>query len=188
MRVSIDKKEAAKRQLETAVELFFGGKDEVSTHTLTAAAYTILIDISEGQLPFETFWDNSYIKPEKKKEFQGILADAENFFKHAVRDPERILSFDSFQTEVLLFDAARIYMNLAGENPPGIYLYHMWYMMKYPQYFSYPVDSKNILNDFFHKMRPIMNPDKSASFARALEVLKEMIAQNPQFLVLPPRV
>ena len=42
----ITKLEAARRQLESAIFLYFEEKDPVSIHTLTAAAYNILRDIS----------------------------------------------------------------------------------------------------------------------------------------------
>ena len=40
--MNISKLDAAKRQLETAVELFFNHKDPVSIHTLTRAVHEIL--------------------------------------------------------------------------------------------------------------------------------------------------
>ena len=41
----ISKIEAARRQLDCAIELWFCDKDEVSIHTLAAAAYQIIHDL-----------------------------------------------------------------------------------------------------------------------------------------------
>ena len=43
--VIIDKLEAARRRLITAIHLYFADGDEVFTHTLTAAAFEILDDL-----------------------------------------------------------------------------------------------------------------------------------------------
>jgi hypothetical protein len=43
----VSKLDAAKRQLETAIRLYFSDGDPVSIHTLTAAAYNILRDVTK---------------------------------------------------------------------------------------------------------------------------------------------
>jgi hypothetical protein len=48
--VRLGKLEAARRQLETAIKLYFADGDEVSIHTLTGAAYPLIRDINEHRL------------------------------------------------------------------------------------------------------------------------------------------
>lgn len=43
----VAKLDAAKRQLETAIRLYFASADPVSIHTLTAAAYQLLLDLNK---------------------------------------------------------------------------------------------------------------------------------------------
>lgn len=43
----LEKLEAARRQLETAIKLYFADGDEVSIHTLGAAAYALIQDINK---------------------------------------------------------------------------------------------------------------------------------------------
>lgn len=43
----LSKLDAARRQLETATKLYFEHGDEVSIHTLAAAAYSVIRDINE---------------------------------------------------------------------------------------------------------------------------------------------
>lgn len=45
----VSKLDAAKRQLETVIRLYFAGRDPVSIHTLTAAAYNIVHDITANR-------------------------------------------------------------------------------------------------------------------------------------------
>ena len=46
MDIEVSKLDAARRQLETAIRLFFYDGDFVSTHTLAAAAFNVLNDLS----------------------------------------------------------------------------------------------------------------------------------------------
>ncbi len=45
--IRVSKLNAARRQLNCALELWFSDKDEVSVHTLAAAAHQIIYDISK---------------------------------------------------------------------------------------------------------------------------------------------
>jgi hypothetical protein len=45
----VNKLEAARRQLETAITLYFAEDDEVSIATLAGAAYGLIRDINEKQ-------------------------------------------------------------------------------------------------------------------------------------------
>ena len=45
--MQLSKLEAARRQLETAIKLYFADGDDVSIHSLVAAAYALLRDINE---------------------------------------------------------------------------------------------------------------------------------------------
>lgn len=69
-KLKISKLDAAKRQLETAIRLYFNEADPISIHTLAGAAHTILSDINKkyGGRPM---LDSDYlIKDEYKKEFR----------------------------------------------------------------------------------------------------------------------
>jgi hypothetical protein len=47
-KLRIYKIEAARRQLDSAIELWFLDKDEVSVHTLAAAAYQLVHDLKRN--------------------------------------------------------------------------------------------------------------------------------------------
>jgi hypothetical protein len=65
-KIRIDKIEAARRQIDTAIELHFEGRDVVSTHTLVSAGGRILRDLCE-QKNTATMWDDfkKIIRPDK---------------------------------------------------------------------------------------------------------------------------
>ena len=129
----ISKLDSAKRQLEIAIKLYFNFDDPVSIHTLTTAAYNVLRDINKnrgnGSVLIKEWLVKYLIKPEKQKEFRKMINEAENFFKHADKDSEKAYTFNPRQTEILLWDAVRIYHLLTGEISPLLYLYRGWFIM-----------------------------------------------------------
>lgn len=93
--IYVSKLDAARRQLEHAIRLYFRHGDVVVIHTLTSAAHQILRDLGKAQGVKSIMHDEGMelIKPERRDEVRKIYAKAENFFKHADRDPEEQLKF-----------------------------------------------------------------------------------------------
>jgi hypothetical protein len=85
----VSKIEAAQRQLNTAIELWFHDGDEVSVHTLAAAAYQIIHDIKiHRKIDRDLLYDARLVRDEYRGEWIAAMKRAQNFFKHADRDPE----------------------------------------------------------------------------------------------------
>jgi hypothetical protein len=94
-RQSISKVEAAQRQLNCAVELWFADGDELSIHTLAAAAYQLVHDLKEHKGVARTLlYDATMIKPEQRKKWIDHLKKPVNFSKHADNDPDDVLEFN----------------------------------------------------------------------------------------------
>ena len=84
MELFISKLDAARRQLESAIFLYFNEADPVSIHTLTAAAYNILKDLSAKRIGSAMFVKGlilNFIKEEYRDEMHKKIYEAENFFK-----------------------------------------------------------------------------------------------------------
>lgn len=87
--IKISKLDAASRQLDCALDLWFHDKDEVSIHTLASAAYQIVHDINEASgSPRDLLYNKSWLKDENLRKVVGKLKMPANFFKHADRDPD----------------------------------------------------------------------------------------------------
>lgn len=127
----ISKLDAAKRQLETAVRLYFSEADPVAIHALTAAAHQLLSDLKEsrGGTPMLMESILETVRPDKRDEANRRLRAAANFFKHADQDPGHVLVFDSGQTEIMLFDACFNYKSLTGEWVPLLSVYYAWFWL-----------------------------------------------------------
>jgi hypothetical protein len=98
---AISKIDAARRQLECAIRLYFGSSDAIAIHTLAAAARNMLIDLCIHRgAKSDIFRDGlveRYVKPEHHATVRARYRRAENFSEHADRDPDGLLSFTQSQ-------------------------------------------------------------------------------------------
>ncbi len=99
---TIDKLEAACRQLNTAISLWFNDGDTVSIHVLTCSAYQIVHDINRHQGGRELLYDSLVFKDEYRRESINFLKQHYNFFKHAKKDPLGTIEFDPIVTELFI--------------------------------------------------------------------------------------
>ncbi len=96
-KVQVSKLEAARRQLDCAIQLWFLDGDEVSIHTLAVAAHQIIHDIKQRKgVSAELLYDYGRVKKEYRKEWQRVLKQHANFFKHADNDPKATIEFSPF--------------------------------------------------------------------------------------------
>jgi hypothetical protein len=131
------KLDVALRQLETAVTLYFHSADPVSIHTLTAAAYNVLRDLKTHRgSEFKMFKDADTVYPHMRKEYLKLLNEAENFFKHADRDPDATQVFNPDPSNFLLIDACEAYWRLSGERRPLLTVYMTWFRIRHPKYYE----------------------------------------------------
>jgi len=93
--IRITKLEAARRQLDTAIGLWFQEGDPVSIHTLAFAAHEILHVICRRKGLRGLMFSNSHIKPEFQKEFDKFIKTDANFLKHARDDVESTKDFNT---------------------------------------------------------------------------------------------
>jgi hypothetical protein len=165
----ISKIDAARRQLETAIYLFFYERDSVSIHTLTAAAYNVIADVLNHKgLSHKNMRERilERVKDEHKGYFLKKLKEAENFFKHADRDPDAFLEFNPGQTEMLIWDAIIDYKVLSGETPPVYHVFHLWFVSNHSNLFlaevkeglekAYAEVSHLNKQSFFEKVLPVV--------------------------------
>src|SRR6266850_5234809 len=93
-RMKLSKLEAARRQLESAITLYFNGGDPVSTHTLATASLEILCNLNKLREGSPMGSDLDTIPPEHRQKVRIAFRKAQNFFKHADDDSDAILDFN----------------------------------------------------------------------------------------------
>jgi hypothetical protein len=133
----VNKLEAARRQLETAITLFFEGGDPVSIHTLTCAAYNVIRDVNNSRGGMPMLAKQRYVQLAGKPDLKA-MNEPENFFKHADKDPEAELEFFPLFTECLLVDACETYTRLTGAQSPLFMCFLLWFMCHDQTQFTIP--------------------------------------------------
>jgi hypothetical protein len=112
--VKLTKLEAARRQIESAIWLWFVDDDHVSVHALAAAAHRLLMELAA--IREKVGWPRSgaYLPATPVKPKAPDSGDIEMFFKHVKKD--EIYEVSEQWTELYLFDAVMAYSNLADEG------------------------------------------------------------------------
>ena len=106
MKEPIHKIDAASRQLDTAIMLWFSESDPIPVHTLACSAHEIIKDINKHRKGPPLFFDSDFVKnifaKKYHKEIEKHLKKHYNFFKHANKDHDEYVEFDQFLTELFI--------------------------------------------------------------------------------------
>lgn len=170
--LKISKLDAVRRQLETAIRLYFSNGDPVSIHTLAAAAYNITRDINKkmGSSPLlikELFL--KCVREGHEEEVRKKLNEAENFFKHAERDHQAVIDFNPELSEMFVLEACSAYYKLRGEFPPLFKLFQSWFIANHQDLFSFPDEQARVVTmvgedviqlgreGYFNKFLPLLS-------------------------------
>jgi hypothetical protein len=153
----VSKLEAADRQLRVAIRLFFERKDLIAIHTLAAAARGILRELARPRGIEGIDATIQKLSAKNQKTARDAINEAQNFFKHADRDPTSKLKFTYEATPFLLIDAAYVCRALSSNPSPEVSTMVTWAVMKFPEC----CDKTNPQFDLFFKLakRMNMNPD-----------------------------
>jgi hypothetical protein len=132
----VTKLDAAKRQLRTAIELWFADADPVSVHTLAAAAHEIVHTLYRRKGLSGLMFDSPLIRDDMRSEFARRVKAISTFFKHAQRDADETLSFNPVANEThMLF--ATYGLHLMGESHEITEKALIaWFMLHEPQFFE----------------------------------------------------
>ena len=104
--LSVTRQDAIGFQLDTAIRLWFEGGDPISAHTLACSALKIAHDVATKYGKAGMLWA---LLPGK---YHKAATEAQNFFKHAEKDPSKVLSFNSELTKYHIYDAVNLYRTL----------------------------------------------------------------------------
>jgi len=160
--------DAARRQLNVAIRLFFEREDMIAVHTLAAAVHGILLPIVKKRNPtgaLDSFLnpENPRIVPERRKEYADIIRGAQNFFKHHV--PRRTFDFNSDSTAFHIFDCIILLEKLEnGPRAPAIVVFEMWFFLKYPNAMA----EGGLKQKLFNGRK--MDPDNFETFLGAIKL------------------
>ena len=171
--IKIGKLEAARRQLLSAIRIYFANGEPVSIHTLAAAAFEILDDLDNHGADTGTMFDHTekYIKPGYVDTFRKLLRRPQNFFKHADQDPDDILEFYPSAAAALIWAASEKYYELAKDDCLELAAFRAWTMIRNPDVLLPPyrqqVEQLGLSADFTRDMRPQYFEKFSIAYTRS---------------------
>jgi hypothetical protein len=147
MKLTLSKLDVSKRQLETAIGLFFRDGDPVSIHALARAAHEILEALCKKQgVSSILIGGLEVVREDMRDEFRRALNAPRNFFKHADRDANETITFNPGSSEVFLWDACRLYQLLTTERTKDMFIYTMWFSISHPFIIQKPTDKEFLLD------------------------------------------
>ncbi len=120
----ISKTEGARRQLETAIDLYFANADSLSVHTLAWASFKVLFDVYPKRQDdgFDAELDRMLTK-----EGWSAMSGVANFLKHADKDPDAFLaSHHPQQGYSIIGLATLLYGRLIGELTLKMRAFDSW--------------------------------------------------------------
>ncbi len=128
----LTKLDVVQRQLRTAVRMFFENRDAVSTYTIAAAVEGVLAGLLKRQGKLHPFRESDFIKNGMEAEFNRILNEPQNFFKHANTDPDSVLEFPAMALEHPLFQCVVLYNIYRGRDLREGFLFFIWFGAHHP--------------------------------------------------------
>ncbi len=163
--INVSKLDAAKRQLEFSIKLFFMYGDVVIIHALASAGHEVLWRLCKKQGIKSILKDEfmEMIKPTKKKEVKKMINEAQNFFKHAGNDSDQQLKFFFNSTQYTIFDACLMYKQYTNENNALMHIFLMWFYINNPEIL---VDASG--KELIENSRAVIDPKNRTFFLQML--------------------
>lgn len=92
-----------------------------------------------------------YVRKEHVAKVGRKLNEAENFFKHADRDPDQLLSFNPGMSELLLWDCCMKYHQLSGEYTLHTNAFFAYFTFKEPDLLIWPEPLQLFMRVLMHE-------------------------------------
>lgn len=145
-KILIDKTAIARRQISEAIRLFFNERDPVVIHTIVASAHQVLVDVGGNKGGVKTVLKNpDTVKADELRQYLKTINYPFNFFRHADRDPEKLINIGPLKelTGEFIMDAVLMLQQITGNLPVEAKVFWMWFVSKHPEGFdNLPDDSE----------------------------------------------
>ena len=182
----LNKVAVARRQLATAIDLFFAGRDAVSIYSLATNAWEV-IDVlcCKAAIKSLSAQTRKNVLEGKDLKRDYINSPYRNFFKHADEDADRTLeSLPDTEVEAVLFLAVEDYIRLNRQSPVQLQVYQLWYLAKYPDKLDPTVAGEHldVVNQCFPNLSLLPRDEQLALGVRMLAHVAEnrVLCEDPR--------
>jgi len=133
MKTKITKLDAAARQLNAAIAMWFRDEDLIAVHTLAAAAHQIVHDIVQQRGGPDLIFNSLTIKDEYRKEYVNLMKSPQNFFKHADKDQHGEIEFHHVMPEffIMMTLVGLEFLKVPYDAPRAAFSH--WFMIHNPE-------------------------------------------------------
>jgi len=129
----ITKLDAANRQLDQAISLFFEKGDMLAIHTLTGAAFQLFADLGKLDGVVSRYRSEELIRRGRMRDWIQALNSTQNFLKHADRDPNEEHVYVEEGTILFLFEAVELAQRVAPLPGGARQAFQLWFISSYPE-------------------------------------------------------
>ena len=155
---SVDKFDAARRQIECAIRLVAAEEDKLAIHTLVMAAYSILENLSKGRRYYEEGIKTHLTKIGRKR-FRATA----NFLKHADRGSDAVLKPDGIEDiEWRIGWCIILYRDLKEKFTPEMAAFHNWMVLRHPDEFMLAEDEDKEFEELYRQGTALLDLDRPA--------------------------
>ncbi len=185
MTVPLTKVSVARRQLTTAIELFFANRDIVSIYSLAANAWEV-IDVLCRRAEVHSMSEQTRQNVPDGKDLKRsyINSPYRNFFKHAESDAEVALEpIPTSQVESVLFLATEDYLRLSKRAPIQLQVFQVWYLAKYPEKLD-PAAAEELATTILKTLPDLRVQSHVEQLARGADLLAQAL-RDPEILADP---
>jgi len=137
--VKVNKLAAARRQLDTAIALWFHDGDPVSVLSLSYAAYEILHRLYRNAGFRGLLYDSQHMQEDQRSEFCRLIKSVPNFLKHANRsqgeDAEQWVTFPVTQGVAFMLFSIFALRKLVNPLNDVETAFHVWVRIQEPSWF-----------------------------------------------------
>ena len=167
----VSKIDASRRQIDTAIRLYFNDGDDIAIHTLTCASHEILKKLGKNINIESIILDQMVgnIFEHKKEAFLKIINEAKNFFKHGLQGNKEIgktIKFSPEFTDFWIWDACLMYRQLTGESTDYMKIFIVWFYTQNNEIIS---DDKT--KDLFKKNIEILPSSREEFFSYSMGII-----------------
>jgi hypothetical protein len=167
-KITVTKLDAARRQLRTAIDLWFAGSDPVAIHTLAFAAYEIVHVLNKREGKDDLIFDSHAINDEHRNEVAKALKAPASFFKHANRDVDNALRFSPDLSVTFMIFSALGLLQLGESLGTSETAFMHWHYLHNPTWFKDGVLYKNTPLEALENLRNISRALFLQEFTSAL--------------------
>lgn len=175
-KLPVTKLDAAVRQLETAITLWFADGDPVSICTLSSAAHEIIDSLNAGFGGEPTMLQGRNIRPDKKELALALFRRAPNFFKHAGKDPHETHYFAVKGQVAVLADAVATYNSWKIGKRAVFEVFTGWLLLSEPGLFT---NAAEVTAASPADTAMILRAGKSSYYNMALPIQVRKLAGSP---------